>query len=399
LENKLLLHYLNHFNYEDYVGGTTRLKLTQQNLKKIPILLPPFPEQNRIVDKLDAIFGHLEQLKTKLDKIPGLLKNFRQALLNQAVTGKLTEEWREGKELEDMELILPEIRKGLIRELKNQNKRIKTNDSPLDGDLPKISKSWTWARLLDFSDVIGGVTKGRKLKDKKTVFVPYLRVANVQDGYLDLEEIKEIEVLPTDIKKYELKEKDILFTEGGDRDKLGRGTIWQNQIQGCIHQNHVYRARIYSNQIIPEYVSYFTKGIVAKTYFFENANQTVNLASINLTTLSNVPIAIPPTAEQQKIVENIKSLFNKADKIEQQYQTLKEKIDQLPQAILAKAFKGELVEQVPTDGDAKELLKQIQKAKAELGKTGKTKPKRGNTRKIPDIEERMAAEPKGRYRK
>ncbi len=112
------------------------------------------------------------------------------------------------------------------------------------GDPVTNPKGWEEAALTDVAEIVSGVTKGRKLGGKQTVFAPYLRVANVQDGYLNLSEIKEIEVLPTDIEKYRLLDGDILLTEGGDPDKLGRGTVWREHIEGCIHQNHIFRVRI-----------------------------------------------------------------------------------------------------------------------------------------------------------
>ena len=127
---------------------------------------------------------------------------------------------------------------------------------------------------------------------KKTIKALYLRVANVQDGFLDLEDIKDIEILPEDLSKYHLEYGDILFTEGGDRDKLGRGTIWRNEIDECIHQNQVYRARLAGIHILPEYISLAAKTEYSKDYFFRNASQTVNLASINITILGRLPRAI-----------------------------------------------------------------------------------------------------------
>lgn len=204
----------------------------------------------------------------------------------------------------------------------------------------------------------------RKFKNRKTVMLPYLRVANVQDGFLDLSEIKEIETLPEDIEKYKLEDGDILFTEGGDRDKLGRGTVWRNHIKGCIHQNYIFRARPYHYSILSDYISLATKSDYARSYFFSNASQTVNLASINLTTLGNVPIAIPPLPEQHEIVCRVEALFKKADEIEVRYKKAKAFVDKLTQSILAKAFLGELVPQHPNDEPASVLLERIRDANA-----------------------------------
>jgi type I restriction enzyme S subunit len=118
-------------------------------------------------------------------------------------------------------------------------------------------------------------------------------VANVQDGYLDLRVIKTIEVLETDLEKYRLIFGDILYTEGGDRDKLGRGTIWKDEIEDCIHQNHIFRARPVSEEINSKYISFYSQTQSAKQYFLKNGKQTTNLASINITVLSNLPLPLP----------------------------------------------------------------------------------------------------------
>jgi len=224
--------------------------------------------------------------------------------------------------------------------------------------------------------------------------LPYLRVANVQDGFLDLTEIKEIEALPEDTEKYHLEEGDLLFTEGGDRDKLGRGTVWRNNIKNCIHQNHIYRARLYSANISSDYISLLTKSEYARNYFFENASQTVNLASINLTSLGNVPLAIPPLAEQQEIVNRVQHLFKIADQIEQRYQKARTYMDQLTQSILAKAFRGELVPQDPNDEPASVLLERIRaerqkregEAKTAKKSTGKKGGRRSKKAEQPEVE-------------
>jgi type I restriction enzyme S subunit len=198
--------------------------------------------------------------------------------------------------------------------------------------------------------------------------LPYLRVANVQDGYLNLSEIKQIEVLPGDETKYGLESGDVLFTEGGDRDKLGRGAVWHDEIPKCIHQNHIFRARLFTLQVTPEYISLVTKSEFSRHYFFDNASQTVNLASINLTTLSALPMPIPPVEEQNEIVHRLEALFKLADQIEARLTKAKNNVDQLTQSVLAKAFRGELVAQDPNDEPASVLLERI-KAERTKGET------------------------------
>ena len=165
---------------------------------------------------------------------------------------------------------------------------------------------------------------------------------------------------------------------------LGRGTVWKNKIKDCIHQNHIFRARLYSSKISAEYISLATKSHYAKRYFFENASQTVNLASINMTTLGNVPLAIPSEKEQVEIVRRVEDLLKIIDQIEARYQKAKTHVEKLTQSILAKAFRGELVPQNPHDEPASELLKQIkaEREKQQAGLKARKNPKRKTRRKL-----------------
>ena len=164
------------------------------------------------------------------------------------------------------------------------------------------SRGFKVTPLGELADVRSGVTKGRKLGSKETVEAPYLRVANVQDGFLDLSEIKTIAVLPEDLSKYRLDDGDILMTEGGDPDKLGRGCIWRSEVEGCIHQNRVFRVRTDRSQLVAEYLAAFLRTQYAKEYFLRCAKRTSNLASINSTQVKAFPIPVPPIMLQLKFI-------------------------------------------------------------------------------------------------
>lgn len=170
------------------------------------------------------------------------------------------------------------------------------------GDPTNNHHQFQWLPLEEIADIRSGVTKGRKLGTKKTVDVPYLRVANVQDGFLDLSEVKTIEVLPEDVEKYHLEDGDILMTEGGDPDKLGRGAIWRGQVEGCIHQNHIFRVRTKREKLAPEYLAALMRTQYAKQYFLSCAKRSSNLASVNSTQVKAFPVPLPPIDRQEKFV-------------------------------------------------------------------------------------------------
>lgn len=374
-------------------GGVGLRHVTKGKFEKTKIPLPPLNEQKRIVAKIEALQERSQRVKTELEAIRPLLDNFRQSVFAAAFRGDLTKDWREKHpDIEPASELLERIkveRKKLYEEEcrkaqtlgERKPKMFKENLDKIEIlTLPRLPKTWKWERFVNISNILGGVTKGRKLREKSTIFLPYLRVANVQDGYLDLSEIKKIEALPEDIQKYHLEYGDILVTEGGDRDKLGRGTIWRNEIENCIHQNHVYRARLYSVNIFSEYISLALRSEESRKYFFENASQTTNLASINITSLGNVPLAIPPLKEQKEIVKRIESLFKIADTIEQQYQKAETDLETLNQSILAKAFRGELVPQDSNDEPASVLLERIRAQQEANKKTYKQKKSTSTTK-------------------
>lgn len=197
---------------------------------------------------------------------------------------------------------------------------------------------WKVKRLEDVSEIVSGVTKGRKFKDQVTIWVPYLRVANVQDGYLDLAEIKEIEVLESDVDKYALNPGDVLLTEGGDRDKLGRGAVWNGEAPLCLHQNHIFRVRVNPELLIPEYLSMLTGSTYGKMYFLKSAKQTTGIASINSTQLKNFPTYLPPLELQYEFSEFVK----RVEELKRKQSGSKQRITMLFESLTNNVFSGEM---------------------------------------------------------
>lgn len=172
--------------------------------------------------------------------------------------------------------------------------------------------------------------------------VPYLRVANVQRGFLVLGEVKYVDVTKEKLDELRLQHGDVLFNEGGDRDKLGRGWIWEDQIKDCIHQNHVFRARLIPEMQIPKLVSHYANEL-GRDYFFNNASQSVNLASINKTQLSRLPIPLVPVDEQAVLERKILELLSFQESLQDSIRESEDRLNQLSDSILSKAFRGELI--------------------------------------------------------
>ena len=153
--------------------------------------------------------------------------------------------------------------------------------------------------LRDLAYIQTGLAMGRR-PDPSTTTRPYLRVANVKDGSLDLNEMKDIVVEQDKIERYLLRYGDVLMTEGGDLDKLGRGTVWQDEIPGCLHQNHVFVVRTERGRLDPWYLVAVARSPYGRAYFLSCAKRTSNLASVNKTQLGEFPIPLMEPAVQKK---------------------------------------------------------------------------------------------------
>lgn len=167
-----------------------------------------------------------------------------------------------------------------------------------------LPEGWIRCALSEVAEVRTGLAKGKtNLIDP--VELPYLRVANVQDGFIDLNEVKTISVERQNIARYALAPGDILMTEGGDFDKLGRGAVWNGTIDPCLHQNHVFSVRVDSKLVNPLFLSSLSGSPYGRTYFLSCAKRSTNLASINSSQLKSFPVLLPPVAEQNHIAKII----------------------------------------------------------------------------------------------
>ena len=167
------------------------------------------------------------------------------------------------------------------------------------------STGWPIRRVDEVADVGSGLTLGKDVSGVKSVELPYLRVANVQDGHLDLSNIKTVRVAADAVADYRLEVGDVLMTEGGDIDKLGRGTIWRGEVPECLHQNHIFRIRAKKKLLDPEFYGLVVESDIAKRYFSRVAKRTTNLASTNKTQVRAFRFPIPPTLEEQREVVDV----------------------------------------------------------------------------------------------
>ena len=307
---------------------TKRDRLTAASLARLNA-----PDAETFQDDTRFALAALPALTARVDQI----KQLRQTILNLAVRGKLV---AQDPNDEPAAAFVKRVKAAKAQAFAIEGLRQRTalpapSHDDVDFDLPR-----NWA-LITFDEafvIVSGVTKGQKVAASESVEAPYLRVANVQRGYLNLSIVKSIAVLATDIQRYELRDGDVLMTEGGDWDKLGRAAIWRNEIPGCIHQNHVFRVRPGSSDITPEWVASYTNSPAGRAYFENAAKQTTNLASINLTQLRSCPLPLPPLAEQHRIVAKVDALMALCDQLEASLSTSDDYRRRLLESLLHEAL-------------------------------------------------------------
>ena len=382
------------------------IKRTAQNgfnktdLASIYIPLPPLAEQNRIAAKLDALFAQLETIKNSMAKVPLLLKDFRQQVLTQAVTGKLTEEWRKGKELGDMFDFISNIsneREKNYEELVKIAKKEKIKKPKKDFEFVfkkhPNKENWCIAKLENLVYMSARIGwKGLKAEEYTESGPLFISVHSLNYGenvnYEKAYHISEERFLES--PEIMLEENDILLCKDGAG--IGKLGIVKNLKEKATVNSSLLVIRG-KEAFVNKFLFYFFSGPALQNIAKERITGTA-IPHLFQRDIKEFYVDIPPLEEQQEIVSRVESLFAKADVIEKQYEILKAKIDSLPQAILHKAFKGELTQQLDSDGDARELLKQIRELKKST-----VKPKKATSKKVkkyPGNETvlRMVAEPK-----
>ena len=250
-------------------GALPSIPAHRVHTQKVP--LPPLPEQKKIAHILSTVQRAIEA----------------QERIIQTTT---------------------ELKKALMQKLFTEGLR---NEPQKQTEFGPVPESWEVVQLGDCAVVQTGIAKGRKARAEEAVEVPYLRVANVQDGYLDLSEMKSIIIRRSEYQRFALHDGDVVLTEGGDFDKLGRGFIWHGQIDNCVHQNHVFAVRPDTSRISSEFFAYQSQSPYGKSYFLSVAHKTTNLACINSTKLKAFPVLLPPQDQQNDIVDACSSIDGK----------------------------------------------------------------------------------------
>lgn len=318
---------------EAIATGTTFKELSGSAAATLPVRVAPLPEQNRISDQLDKLLARIRSCNDRLDAIPALLKRFRQAVLDAATSGSLTEDWNA------------------------ENK-----------------PTWAAVRL---SDVAGEFSYGSAAKSSKTGSVPVLRMGNIQSGRLDWTDL----VFTSDqqeIDKYRLRKGDVLFNRTNSPELVGKTAVYQGERE-AIYAGYLIRVRCLPT-LLPEYLNYCLGSKAGRAYCWSVKSDGVSQSNINAKKLAAFEFLLPSMEEQAEVICRVDNLQKIADRIEASYLATKSQAQRLTSLLLAKAFRGDLVSQDPEDEPADSLLKRLkenrenQAPKKMKGRAAKDKP-------------------------
>jgi len=356
-------------------GAVGQMRVPGSFIENLRVPLAPSAEQIRVADAIDELSSDLEAAVNALERVRAKLKKYRATVLKAAVEGDLTAQWRmehpdlaTGSEL--LKRILAERRRhweedqlGKFKEKgqeppKNWSAKYKEPVAPDTANLPSLPEGWCWATLDQIGDTQGGLQKTPGRSPVRNHF-PYLRVANVHRGQLDLREMHRFEVSDEELRRLRLQRGDILIVEGnGSHTEIGRCAIWRGELENCIHQNHIIRVRPFAG-IVAEFVDFFLNSPDGQSAIQRVASSTSGLYTLSVTKIEKLPVPLATSIEQEAIVEAVDDHLSLIDHLERDVDAKVISSLALRQAISRNAFAGKLVPQDPNDKPASELLKRI----------------------------------------
>ena len=291
------------------MGAGIRKTLGYKEFKNQLLLLPSKEDQNKISAYLDSKCSRIDIMLFKIRSSIEEYKKLKQAVITQAVT------------------------KGVRGE-----REMKDSGVEWIGEIPK---EWRKTQLRHCATIKSGITLGKSYsKDTVLIERPYLRVANVQGGYVDLNDLATIQVTPDEDLKYRLHSGDVLMTEGGDRDKLGRGCVWHGEIEPCLHQNHVFAVQTNETILLPEFLEYLTASDVGRSYFDVTAIKTTNLACTSSSKVLAFTIPLPPIEEQTELVGFIKKRSLELNKLIMKKELLVQELESYKKSLIYEVVTG-----------------------------------------------------------
>jgi type I restriction enzyme S subunit len=373
--NFLLQHETRRTAQRHMTGAVGQMRVPTSFLEDLQIPIAPAREQLRIADVLDELLSDLDAGLEALTRAQTKLALYRSSVLKAAVQGDLTAEWRRQHPYVEpasvlLQHILTERRQqwehDQLRKFQYASKtppanwkaKYKQPDAPDTTNLPELPEGWCWVSFDQISDIQGGLQKTPKRVPVENHY-PYLRVANVLRGAVDLRELHHFELTNEELNRLRLRVGDLLIVEGnGSRSEIGRCALWAGEIADCVHQNHIIRLRPLDG-LHSEYLNLYLNSPVGQTVIQLVASSTSGLYTLSVGKIQKLPVALAPTAEQEQIAEKVAELFSVVEHVQVDLGRKADSVGGLRQSILRQAFTGRLVPQDPSDEPASKLLKLI----------------------------------------
>jgi type I restriction enzyme, S subunit len=340
------------------IHGATRPRITTKQLRACELAIAPRPEQRRIVEKVEALLEQVNQAKARLDRVPVILKRFRQSVLAAACSGELTREWR-SRHAHGIGTVC-------------------ITDEGLP-PLPEFPDEWS---LVPLEHVVERFQYGtsEKASATETGGVPVLRMGNIQEGQLDLSDLKFIE--RSLVEDFIVRRGDVLFNRTNSPELVGKTAVVDSE-RTMAFASYLIRAQV-GAQVRPEFVGWWINSGWGRLWARHIRTDGVSQSNINSTKLAAMPMPLPSVEEQDEVIRVGSALLRLADAIERRVKLGSARADRLPQAILCKAFSGDLV---PTEAElaraegrtyetAEELLKRVAASSVQAQSRNEVRPTR-----------------------
>ncbi len=324
-------------------GATNQIELGRSVIVEIELPLAPFNEQKRIAEKLDSLLAHVDSCLSHLERVPSIIKSFRQSVLAAATSGRLTEDWRGER---------------------------------------GINKNWKNCFL---GDVITDIRYGTAKKSTYDVKngKPVLRIPNIIDGKIDPSDLKFARFEKKEIDALSLKVGDLLLIRSnGSIELVGKLAIVDKEFEDFLYAGYLIRLRFDTTKVNPRFISHYLSSPPIRNYIEMTARSTSGINNINSEEVKAIPLELPSLKEQAEILRRIKKLFTHAERLEARYQSIAKKVDHLTPLLLEKAFRGELVEQNPNDEPAKKLLQRVIETRKSEAERRKAEPRKKKEKKM-----------------
>ncbi|MFC4076166.1 restriction endonuclease subunit S [Salinithrix halophila] len=341
---------------ESYSSGTTFKEISGSKATKIPFPLPPLPEQKRIVNRVESLLEKVDEAKQLIEEARETFEQRRAAILSRSFRGELTQKWREKhSDVEPVDQLLERIREEKTRSAEPKRARKKVTDLPPIDPPYELPERWKWVRL---ADIVESTTYGTSAKANDEGGTPVLRMGNIQQGEIDISNIRYLPTDHPDVKKYTLETNDLLFNRTNSIEHVGKTGMVSSEYAGeMTFASYLVRVRLFDKIVLAPYVCNYINSADGRGYLLSTVTQQVGQANINAKKLLSLPVPLPPTGELIQINSLLKKI-SEAEEKSKGYLAGEETIDSLTQSILSRAFRGKLGTNDPQEESALELLKE-----------------------------------------